>query len=357
MCSIRSQSLPNIIKFQPVIYCKSQQKRVTQVAQYILLKQIGDGFSSKIYLSLDTKTGNYYAVKKFKSLGLRSFQSPYEHFEREVRNLARFHHENILSIHEAIYCQENGSAYIVLEWANCGSLDKYCTGEDKLTHEQIATVFKQVVIGLMHLHEQGFAHKDIKPANILLFSDGTAKLSDFGIGHSFQSAECVLGTPAYQAPEVFADSDYSDEDSYDTIIDPVKEDVWSLGVSIYQACFGKLPFNGANEYEIARSAMESYLQYDSSVPDDLVDLLKGMLNINPQKRFDMNQILHHRFFNRAKSKKDLKFKVIKAPQLTPNTQIRKIEAQTINPYEEEVFKLFSPFPSCLTLPPRALSRM
>lgn len=349
--------MPNIIKFQPVIYCKSQQKRLTQVDEYLLLKQIGNGFSSKIYLSLNTKTGRYYAVKKFKSLGLRTCASPYEQFEREVRNLAKFHHENILSIHEAIHCQENGSAYIVLEWANCGSSDQFCVPEKILTLDQIATVFKQVIIGLIHLHEHGFAHKDIKPANILLFSDGTAKISDFGIGHSFQSAECVLGTPAYQAPEVFADSDYSDDDSYDVPIDPVKEDVWSLGVSIYQACFGQLLFCGANDYEIARSALESYIQYDSSVPEDLVDLLQGMMNINPTERFNMEQILNHRFFLRAKSKKDLKFPVIKAPQLKPNTQIRKIEAQKINPYEEEVFKLFSPFPSGLILPPRALSRM
>ena len=87
MCSLRRQSLPNLLAIQPVCYVKQEQKRITQVNQYLLLKKIGFGASSKIYLSQDTVSGKYYAIKVFKSVGILGEENAFDHFEREVTNL------------------------------------------------------------------------------------------------------------------------------------------------------------------------------------------------------------------------------------------------------------------------------
>ena len=354
----RHQSLPSVLDVQPVLYTRHDQKRITQVNQYLLLKKIGFGASSKIYVSKDTLTGKFYAIKVFKSIGILGDENAFDHFEREIRNLWKFHHENILGVHEALFSDSTLTAYLVLEWARCGCLQDYTQPDKLLELDEIATIFSQVIKGVRHLHDNGLAHKDIKPSNILLFEDGTAKISDFGIGHSFQSADTVVGTPAYQAPEVFGDDEETYEEDMEAIIlDPIKEDVWSLGVSLYEVCFGKLPFYGSNEYEIARYARESVLKYDETVPEDLVDLLNGMLNIDPNERFSMSDVTNHRFFKRCIPKKEIHLAQTPEPHLPENVMIRKVEAKVCTPNNLVTIKSIpvSPFP--LYLPPRALSRM
>lgn len=363
MRSLRRQSLPSMIQIQPVVYTKSETKRVTEVNQYLLLKKIGTGASSKIYITLDTKDNKYYATKVFKPVGFYGDGlDMMSHFEREIRILWNFHHENILGVHEALLSEATSTAYIVLEWADCGCLEQFCSPSNSLDLAEIATIFIQIVRGVMHLHEHGIAHKDIKPSNVLLFSDGTAKISDFGIGHSFQSADSVVGTPAYQAPEVFGNDDddyeYDDDEDSQPPLDPIKEDVWSLGVSLYQLAFCKLPFSGNNEYEIARNARESILQYDDDVPDDLADLLRGMLEIDPAKRLTMEQVKNHRFFNRAFPKSKLQLSPMDPPRLNDNTTIRKVDAKICTRGNIMEFKSVPSSPTRAVIPrPRALSRM
>lgn len=279
-------------------------------------------------------------------------------FEREIRILWNFHHKNILGVHEALFSEKTSTAYIVLEWADCGCLEQYCTTTNSLDISEIATIFKQVIKGVKHLHENGIVHKDIKPSNVLLFSDGTAKISDFGIGHSFQSADSVVGSPAYQAPEVFGNDDDDYEEDSQINIDPIKEDVWSLGVSLYQLVFCKLPFSGNNEYEIAHNARENMLQYDESVPEDLVDLLNGVLEIDPEKRFTMEQIERHIFFNRAFSKSKLLLPAMDPPRLKEDTVIRQIDAKVCTKGNMIELKSVLSLPTSAILSrPRALSRM
>jgi serine/threonine-protein kinase 11 len=167
-------------------------------------------------------------------------------------------------------------AYVILEWASFGSLQTVMS--QKMDFDVLASIFKQVVNGLQYLHSQGIVHQDIKPSNILLCRDGIAKLSDFGIGHSFHSADAMVGTPAYQAPEFF-------DDDPDAILDPVKEDIWSLGVSLYQATFGQLPYFGESMFQISWKAKNSKLEIPGNAPEPLRELIAKMLEVDPSKRF------------------------------------------------------------------------
>ncbi|EAY08243.1 CAMK family protein kinase [Trichomonas vaginalis G3] len=265
-----------------------------KVNQYNLLKTIGQGANCKVVLIQDSLNRKYYAAKVFKLAKTYPNAKTSLPLEREVRIMKKIHHENIVNFREVLFAPEKNAFYLIMEWGNCGSLQNLIDTKIKIAEKTIASIFRQLVNGLSYLHSQGFVHQDIKPSNVLLFSDGTAKIGDFGIGHSFQSAETVVGTPAYQAPEIF-------DDSYDDLtdlpaLDPAKEDVWSLGVTLFETLFGKLPFTGENVYEIARTIRKIGLVLPNNISGPLSDLLFGMLNPDPTKRLSLDEVKESSFF-------------------------------------------------------------
>ncbi|OHT12189.1 hypothetical protein TRFO_18083 [Tritrichomonas foetus] len=267
--------------------------------------------------------------------------------EREIRIMRQLNHPNIVCLHDVLYASSVDTAYMFIEWADCGTLQdainrgnqnsyskgyidgKYCCMFDEKT---FATIFKQVIHGLSYLHSKSIVHKDIKPSNILLFSYGSAKLADFGIGHSFQSAEAVVGSPAYQAPEMFDDEEECEEE-----IDPTKGDIWSLGVSLYEAAFGTLPYSGNNLYEIVRLIYSSELKIpkNHSFSNLLIDLIKKLLTVDQGKRPTLEEVLEHDFFKQAVDTPNfhelhamMNARIPKPP--TPDVKISKVSAVVCN---------------------------
>lgn len=275
-------------------YCKL--KKTKKINQYVLLKKVGAGASCKIYLSYDTLNKGHVAVKLFHFINNTQSHYILSSLKREVRTLESFKHENIQRFISALEAENHEFFCIVMEFMDSGSLEYQIKSGVKFTEPQIAYIFKQVVQGLMFLHECGTVHRDIKPSNILLNSSGKVVVADFGTGHSFYSAENVIGTPAYQAPEIYGEEDCNDDqESWD----PVKEDVWSLGVSLYEVVYGKLPFSGSNGYEIAKSARESPLVLPDTASKEVRDLLKNMLSVRQSDRYNMEQVLESPFISMA----------------------------------------------------------
>lgn len=195
---------------------------------------------------------------------------------------------NIVSLQEVIYAPEKDVLYLILEYADCGSLAKVSKSYD-FTPDEIRYIFKQIAEGVAYLHELRIVNQDLKPQNILLCHDWTALISDFGIGHTFQSSAKVIGTPAFQAPEII-DQEYPEED-----IDPGKEDIWSLGVTLYNLAFNEFPYDGDSVYEIVNAINTQPLKRPNGCSDCLWNLLKGMLNVDPSNRFDIYQVCAHEY--------------------------------------------------------------
>lgn len=279
-------SLPGAQCIHKVVIHQEKQRTTKQVGHYTLIGKIGRGISSKVFVSEDIKTSRFVAVKSVKLSGRQENEMM---LRREIRTMERVAgHPNIVRLYEALFSQEKSTVYLILELADGGTLAEL-TKQVKLTESQLRHIYKQAVSALIHVHTIGIVHRDVKPANILLFTDGSAKLSDFGIGTSFESAEAVVGSPAYQAPELF-------EESWDA--EPTKGDVWSLGVSIFESFFGKLPFQGANLYEIVNYATTEGLVIPDGASDDLKDLITQMLTIDPSQRISMQDVARHPFFTR-----------------------------------------------------------
>ena len=307
---LRLRKIPHVFISEPT---HSHTKKVNQ---YVMVKKLGQGANAKVYLAIDILEKVSYAAKALRLIGRENSGSM---IEREIRIMRALKHENIVKLYEVLHDPQNDIVYLIMEYADCGSLQHLIDSKTQLSDHDLASIFRQVIDGLLYLHEKGIVHQDIKPSNILLFSNGKVKITDFGIGHNFSSAEQVVGTPAYQAPEFFAESE-------DVDIDPIKMDVYSLGVTLYQTATGELPFVGNTVYEITLAARSNSLKIPETVSPVLADLLRQLLTPDPLKRLIPAEILEHPFFSNASDKIDCQLKPPPIPSLPSSSSMDDITA-------------------------------
>jgi serine/threonine-protein kinase 11 len=267
-------------------------RRRLQINDYVIEAKIGVGASSTVFLGVNVKNNCRYALKRIRLAELARSGEAVAGLEREVRMMRMFRHPNILQLIEVLHLPGTDEVYLVLEYADNGCLGPIT---QKLPQHSVMSIIKQIAQALQYLHEAGYVHQDIKPSNILIDRTGRAVLADFGIGHSFVSASMVVGSPAYQAPEALDDA-YGSEDKVET---PEKEDVWALGVTLYQLLFQKLPFVGENLFEIIRSIQERPLEIPEGTDPLLANLLCGMLVVDPHKRLGMAEVLEYPLIKNA----------------------------------------------------------
>jgi serine/threonine-protein kinase 11 len=200
-----------------------------------------------------------------------------------------------------LHVPDTDDSYLVLDYADAGSLSHLLEQGHQFSRASILSIIKQIVDAVEYLHDAGFVHQDIKPGNILVNSNGEAFLADFGIGHSFESASMVIGSPAFQAPEALNDGClYGSSGSEE----PEKEDVWALGVTLFQLLFGRLPYTGTNLYEIVHSITEKPLEIPGEADPDTKELLKSLLSIDPINRISIHDLKRHPLIATAKDRAD-----------------------------------------------------
>jgi serine/threonine protein kinase len=156
-------------------------------------------------------------------------------FRREAQAAGRLTHPNIVAVYD--YGEDGTIAYIVMEYAPGTELKKILDKGDRLPPAETVRIMEGVLAGLQYSHERGVVHRDIKPGNIILSSDGTVKIADFGIARiessSMTQAGTVMGTPAYMSPEQFMGQTVD-----------ARTDIYSAGVMLYQLLTGERPFEG-----------------------------------------------------------------------------------------------------------------
>ena len=170
-----------------------------------------------------------------------------DRFEREGRTAARLAHPNIVQVYDAGEAEFDGreTSYIVMEYVPGGDLKGLIDVRGRLPGAELARLGDEICAGLAHAHERGVIHRDIKPHNILLDENGHAKVTDFGIARALDATQATrtgayLGTALYSSPEQLRGQKATP-----------KSDVYSLGVTLYQAATGEPPFSGSTPLEIA----------------------------------------------------------------------------------------------------------
>ena len=301
---------------------------IKQVNQYRKICVLGEGSFSKVFLAINEDNGEYVAVKR---INLKTFMRSgigIQQLEREIQIMRKIHSHYVVQLHDVIHVEDKGMVYLVVDYADCGSLEQAIQNKISFTPAEIKCIFRQIAEGVRFLHDHNVVHQDLKPANILLKSDGTALISDLGIGRSFQSAAMVVGTPAYQSPEVVDENcEYDEEED----IDPCKEDVWSLGVTLYQLAFKKLPFTGCNVFEIVRAIESSVLNKPENADDIMWDLIQHMLVVTPSKRYSIYDVLNHPYTKSANLNDTPKCIPYRVPAIDPKIPVVEINGVVCDP--------------------------
>jgi serine/threonine protein kinase len=208
--------------------------------RYRLERLLGTGGMSEVWLAEDERLGRQVAVKIIRDTG----EDLGGTIEREARLVARLQHPNIVSVFDA--GQQDGNQYLVAEYIEGSSLRDVLQARGRLTEAEAVRYGIQVARALQYAHSQGIVHCDVKPENILISSQGIAKVTDFGVADMVTrtvtpaEARDILGTIAYLAPEVIQGAPAD-----------ARSDIYSLGLTIYELVAGRLPFTGASAAAIA----------------------------------------------------------------------------------------------------------
>ena len=223
----------------------------TKLSHYEILEEIGRGGMGIVYKAADTKLDRIVAIKVLPQQALAN-QDDRDRFYREAKAAAALHHPNIASVFEIDEATPEGSKdphpFIAMEYIDGQTLkDKIDEGPLKL--RETIRIISQVGEGLRAAHFKEIVHRDIKSANIMVTSEGTAKILDFGLAKTAQSTMLTqmgstLGTVAYMSPEQ-ARSEEVDH----------RTDIWALGAVLFETITGRHPFPG--DYEHRRSFMGS----------------------------------------------------------------------------------------------------
>nr|WBP49704.1 TBK1/IKK epsilon family protein [Azumapecten farreri] len=235
-------------------------------------KMLGQGATSKVYRGRNKITGEEVAVKVFTSAAALR---PFEVQMREYSLMKKMDHMNIVKMQDLETEVGTGNKVMIMELSTCGSLYNMLDDPKNaygLEETEFLLVLKHVAKGMKYLHEKGIVHRDVKPGNILCYKgeDGrfVFKLTDFGAAKELQYEEeqfvSLYGTEEYLHPDIYGCAvmrDKNKEKIFDATID-----LWSLGVTIFHAATGRLPFrpfggrkNRVTMYEITKNKEPGYI--------------------------------------------------------------------------------------------------
>ena len=258
---------------------------MSSLNDFKLIKPIGKGAFSVVFLVHRKIDGQIYAMKQIKMSQLTEKEKKYS--LNEIRILASLSHKNIIGYKDAFFDENSKTLNIVMEYADNGDMSqkiKYNLKHGLFFRENIIWNYLiQTLEGLHYIHENNIIHRDLKSANIFLMQDGTIKIGDLNVSKiaKIGMAYTQTGTPYYASPEIWQDKPYD-----------FKSDIWSLGCILYELCQLKPPFRGTSLknlcFNIQRGVYEPIMNYYSQELRIIIDL---MLKTDPNMRPTTGQIL------------------------------------------------------------------
>lgn len=225
---------------------------------------------------------------------------------KEIAIMKKLDHPNVIRLHEVLYGDEKNKLYLVLDFAEKGQLIEwneddnifvYTEEREKpfLEESELRKIFQDCILGLYYLHINNIIHRDLKPQNILFDANGVAKLADFGVSELFDKTDSINdceGTYHFMAPELF---NLQEKMSFKGKL----ADIWGLGVTFFSFIFLEVPFLGNNLLEMADKIKNETLKFPAKrkISPELQDLLKKMLEKDPEKRITLDEIIQNKWLN------------------------------------------------------------
>ncbi len=248
--------------------------------RYKIVEALGEGGMAVVYKAHDLITDRDVALKMLKQ-ETAADKVNLNRFEREARAAASLNHQNIVKvINVGTY---NGLPYMVNELVNGQNLRQVLDVRGKFSFLEACDIMYQLCSAAMYAHNHGVIHRDIKPQNIFLTTDGTIKLGDFGIA-TFQNAnhvtrsDVIVGSVHYLAPELVDGNPAS-----------ARSDVYSMGITFFELITGRVPFDADNQVSVAvmqvKSKFPNIKKFNSKTPECIEDIIYKAVNKDPRDRY------------------------------------------------------------------------
>ena len=247
---------------------KGLTKGTTFATRYEVVEELGKGGMGRVYKALDKEINEEVAIKVLKP-EIASDETTVERFRNELKFARKIAHKNICKMYHL--AKDADTPYITMEYVAGEDLKSLVKRKGKITEKEAISIAQHVSEGLVEAHRLGVVHRDLKPQNIMIDTNGDAKIMDFGIARSVEApgvtqTGIMIGTPDYISPEQ-AEGEEADQ----------RSDIYALGVILYEMVTGSVPFKGDTALSVA-------LKHKSTRALDPKD-------INPQISDDLNKLI------------------------------------------------------------------
>jgi serine/threonine-protein kinase len=256
---------------------------VTRIDRYQVEKILGRGAMGIVYLARDPLIDRKVALKTLRlDVDAATADEFRERFLREAQAAGRLNHPGIVTIHDVGEDRGSGVLFIAMEFIDGRDLKQILADGHRFRPSEAARIVADVAVALDYAHQMGVVHRDIKPGNLILTRNGTARIADFGIARLESSNLTVdgqfIGTPNFMSPEQIRGQSLDG-----------RSDLFSLGVVLFTLLTGQRPFAGETMHEVTRKILEAPTPIpslvDPSLPAAFNPIVVKCLDKDPARRF------------------------------------------------------------------------
>ena len=271
---------------------KKEKEKEFKIGNYLIKRTLGQGTFGKVKLGIYLPSQEKVAIKILEKDRILEKDDEIR-VKREFDMLALFNHPNVILVAEIF--ESSDSFYSVMEYCEGGELFNFIVKNRRLSEEEAAFFYYQLINGLEYIHSLGIVHRDLKPENLLLTKDHLLKIIDFGLSNYFKKGQKELlvtpcGSPCYASPEMVAGKKY----------DGFKIDIWSTGIILYAMLCGYLPFEDKDNDLLFEKILECKLVFPKYITKTSRDLIEKILVTDPDIRIGIPEIKNHPFFLKGK---------------------------------------------------------
>ena len=260
--------------------------KTSVLSSYKIIKDLGEGTFGKVKLGEHFPTKEKVAIKILEKEKIVD-EGDRERVSREIQILKIIRHPNITQLYEII--EDETKLYLIMEYAKNGELFDYIVSQQRIKETESSKFFQQIIDGIDYIHKLNIVHRDLKPENLLLDDKMNIKIVDFGLSNLYkqnQLLKTACGSPCYAAPEMIAGKKYKG----------LNVDIWSSGVILFALICGYLPFDDNDTQTLYKKIMKGDYTIPPFVSSSATDLIKRILCTDPEKRYTIDQIKAHPWF-------------------------------------------------------------
>ncbi|XP_069781346.1 serine/threonine-protein kinase PLK4 [Narcine bancroftii] len=266
-----------------------------KIKDFKVLTLLGKGSFACVYRAKSVSTGLEVAIKMIDKKAMHKV-GMVQRVRNEVEIHCQLKHPSILELYN--YFEDSNYVYLVLEMCHNGEMSRYLKNRKASFSEDEARHFMHhIVTGMLYLHSHGILHRDLTLSNLLLTSDMSIKIADFGLATQLRMPNekhfTMCGTPNYIAPEIATHSAHG-----------LESDVWSLGCMFYTFLVGKPPFDTDTVKSTLNKVMLADYEMPTFISTEAQDLIYQLLRKNPADRISLSSILDHSFMTKSPTSKN-----------------------------------------------------